>query len=156
MGHGRRAARPRAHDVDHLPAMRRRAERGRGPAPLQGPLLVSSFVSLDRRAASGSADAMRGHVTEERQDHDDPLPAGHAAAPGVPEDHVEERGQRQEDDPQDRPDDRAKRPVDPGREDPREREREPWREERDQYDEAAQRGVLPSRPAKIDRLVRSI
>src|SRR5262249_35014913 len=98
----------------------------------------------ERRAPFGRACSVRGDVAEKAEDDEDPLPARDALPAGVPEDHVEERGQRQEDEPEDRPDDRAKRAVDPGREDPRERKREPRREERDQYDEAAQRGLLPS------------
>src|SRR5207247_6416621 len=84
-------------------------------------------------------------------DDEDPFPPGDASPAGVPEDHVEEGGQGQKDDPEDGPDDRPERAVDPGCEDPGQREREPRREERDQYDEASQE--VSSLPASGNRLL---
>src|SRR5262249_29309391 len=98
-------------------------------------------------APLGLAGAMRGDVAEEGEDDEDPFPASDSSSACVPEDDVDERGQGQEDEPEDRPDDRAKRAVDPRREDPGQHQRKPRREEGDQYGEAAQRRVLPFRPA---------
>lgn len=104
-------------------------------------------ADASERLALPGAGAVCDDVAEEGEDDEDPLPAGDAAPAGVPEDDVEKGRQRQEDDPQDRPDDRAERTVDPGREDPHQRDREAGRKERDQYEDAAHRGLFDAREA---------
>lgn len=59
----------------------RKAEQPAASAELEG-------FALSR------AGAVRDHVTEEREDDEDPLPAGYAATSGVPEDHVQKGRER--------------------------------------------------------------
>src|SRR5262245_5813390 len=130
----------------HAPRSRRRPKY---PAPERlGPSLTWTDGSGGRvalPAGVGTAGPVRD--VEHDPDHDEePAPAGHADD-GAPREDVEQRRVGQEDQAQQRQDEPVERPVHQRGEDPDQQQRDPWKEPRQQREQAPHALPPPYRPS---------